>query len=84
MMLFSTMFSGMAGVPYGAEAFAQGGDTGAGDSGDLGDSGDQGMDAGADQGSIDNTDFTADGGGSDYGDFGGGDFGGGDFGGFDF
>jgi hypothetical protein len=41
-------------------------------------------DSGADQGSIDNTDFTADGGGGDYGDFGGGDFGGGDFGGFDF
>lgn len=84
MMLFSTMFSGMTGVPYGAEAFAQGGDPGA-DTG-SGDSGDQGMDAGdpgADQGSIDNTDYTADG-GSDYGDFGGGDFGGGDFGGFDF
>ncbi|MGW6020042.1 hypothetical protein ACWFNS_18810 [Oerskovia enterophila] len=89
MMLFSTMFSGMAGVPYGAEAFAQGGDPGA-DTG-AGDSGDQGMDAGdsgADQGSMDNTDYTADGGydggGSDFGDFGGGDFGGGDFGGFDF
>lgn len=84
MMLFSTMFSEMAGVPYSAEAFAQGGDTGAGgdsgDQGDFGDSGDQGMDAGdsgADQGSIDNTDFTADGGGGDYGDFGGSDFGGG-------
>jgi hypothetical protein len=87
MMLFSTMFSGMAGVPYGAEAFAQGGDPGA-DTG-SGDSGDQGMDAGdpgADQGSIDNTDYTADG-GSDWsgGDGGGMDFGGGgDFGGFDF
>jgi hypothetical protein len=43
-------------------------------------------DPGADQGSIDNTDYTADG-GSDWsgGDGGGMDFGGGgDFGGFDF
>jgi uncharacterized membrane protein YgcG len=75
-LLFSSMFSGMAGVAY-ADGFADGaayddqgdgGDTGAEDSG--GDGGDGGGDSG----------------GGDFGggDFGGGDFGGGDFGGGDF
>lgn len=71
MLLFSTMFAGMAGVPYDAQAFESGvgdpsAETGAGD--DFG---------GGDEY----------GGGDEFGggdDFGGGDFGGGDGGGFDF
>ncbi|MBB3664302.1 MULTISPECIES: hypothetical protein [Prauserella salsuginis group] len=75
MMLFSTMFAGMAGVPSGEawadgysagqeDAMSEGGDGGGGDAGDGG--GDMGGDAGGDMG----------------GDFGGGDMG--DMGGFDF
>ncbi|WP_277681558.1 hypothetical protein [Saccharomonospora azurea] len=71
MLLFSTMFAGMAGIPS-AEAWESGYDAGQEDaleSGDAGDAGDVG-DAG---------------GGDDFGgDFGGGDFGGGDFGDFGF
>lgn len=78
MLLFSTMFSGMAGVPYDAQHF----EDGAGAEGDAG--ADAGADGGADGGGDD---F---GGGDNYAggeDFGGGGFdGGGDFGGggFDF
>lgn len=77
MMMFSMMFSGMAGVNYSANEFADGsgdgseaGDMGGEDAGDMGDGGDMGGD-------------TGDGGG---GFFGGGDEGGGFFdgGGFDF
>ncbi|WIM67198.1 DUF1542 domain-containing protein [Corynebacterium breve] len=70
MMMFSAMFSGMAGTPT-AEEF-EAGDMGdaAGDMGDMGDAGDMG-----DMGDA----------GGDMGDMGGGfDLGGGDFGGFDF
>ncbi|MBX8996666.1 DUF1542 domain-containing protein [Corynebacterium testudinoris] len=70
MMMFSAMFSGMAGVNYGANEFASGAGDGteAADMGDMGDAGDMG-----DMGDM---------GG---GDFGGGDAGGGFFdGGFDF
>ncbi|PVX66529.1 UNVERIFIED_ORG: hypothetical protein FNL38_10891 [Nocardia globerula] len=85
MMLFSTMFSGMAGVPYGAEAFAAGGDTDAdqgADAGDQsqGDAGDQSYDQG-DQG-YDSGDSGF--GDSGFGDSGFGDGGGMDFGGMDF
>ncbi|CAN5687343.1 hypothetical protein BH10ACT9_BH10ACT9_58830 [soil metagenome] len=68
MLLFSTLFSGMAGSGY-EEGFAQGYDQGFGDQG-----GDGGGDFGGDSG--------GDWGGGDWGggDFGGGDFGGGDFG----
>ncbi|MFE4501580.1 DUF1542 domain-containing protein [Rhodococcus sp. NPDC056743] len=75
MMLFSTMFSGMAGVPYGAETFAAGGDQGAADQGDAGDQG------GYDHG---DTDDTADGGGYDGGSYDGGGYDGYDGGGMDF
>ncbi|MDF2823626.1 MAG: hypothetical protein K0R68_1034 [Mycobacterium sp.] len=72
-LLFSTLFSGMAGTGY-EEGFAQGYDQGFGDQG--GDAG--GGDFGGDGGGGD-----WGGGGGDWGggDFGGGDFGG-DFGGF--
>lgn len=86
MFLFSAMFSGMAGVPYDAQAF----ESGAGEGGDGGDAGVDGGDAGGDTGDGDfgggDTDYGAMGDGGDFGggDFGGGDFGGGDFGGFDF
>lgn len=66
MLLFSTLFSGMAGTGY-EEGFAQGYDQGFGDGGDQG-GGDWGGDSG--------------GGDWGGGDWGGGDFGGGDFGGF--
>lgn len=66
MLLFSTLFSGMAGTGY-EEGFAQGYDQGFGDGGDGG-GGDWGGDSG--------------GGDWGGGDWGGGDFGGGDFGGF--
>lgn len=78
-LLFSTMFSGMAGVGYDAQAFENG----------YGD----GFQDGLDQGQLDGGgDFGGgDAGGGDWGggdwgggDWGGGDFGGGDFGGFDF
>jgi hypothetical protein len=79
MLLFSTMFSGMYGIPD-AAAWEQGYDAGqqeAMESGDAGDGG--GADGGGDTG--DGGDY----GGGDYGgDYGGGDFGGGDFGGGDF
>lgn len=64
MMLFSAMFSGMAGVNYDAAAF----ESGAGDGSDMGDMGGD-FDGGGD--------FGGDFGGGDFGgDFGGGDFGG--------
>ncbi len=73
-LLFSTMFSGMAGVGYDAQAFENG----------YGD----GLQDGLDQGQLDGGgDWGGDAGGGDWdsgGDWGGGDFGGGDFGGFDF
>ncbi|MBV5243096.1 MULTISPECIES: hypothetical protein [Mycolicibacterium] len=73
-LLFSTMFSGMAGVGYDAQAFENG----------YGD----GFQDGLDQGQLDGGgDWGGDAGGGDWdsgGDWGGGDFGGGDFGGFDF
>ncbi|MDG4667782.1 DUF1542 domain-containing protein [Mycobacterium sp. 236(2023)] len=80
-LLFSTMFSGMAGVGYDAQAFENG----------YGD----GFQDGLDQGALDGGggfDGGGDAGGGDWGgggwDSGGGDFGGGDwggdFGGFDF
>lgn len=69
-LLFSSLFSGMAGVPS-AAAFEQGYAEG------FQDANEAGGDAGGDSGGGDY-------GGGDYGggDFGGGDFGGGDFGGF--
>ncbi|RDI32292.1 hypothetical protein DEU38_10321 [Rhodococcus sp. AG1013] len=92
MFLFSAMFSGMSGVGYDAQGFADGYgdgyqdgmDAADGDGGDAGTDGGDGGDAGGD------VDYGAAGDGGDYGgdwgggDFGGGDFGGGDFGGFDF
>ncbi|MCD2144607.1 DUF1542 domain-containing protein [Gordonia paraffinivorans] len=87
MLLFSSLFSGMAGVPYDAQAFengvgdgSEGGFGGGGDEfggGDAGGDGDFGGDAGFDGG-----DFGGDA-GFDGGGF-GGDGGGTDFGGFDF
>ncbi|MGV9709199.1 DUF1542 domain-containing protein [Gordonia sp. NPDC003424] len=80
-LLFTSLFSGMYGVPYDANAF----ESGAGDGADMGaiDGGDAGGDYGDGGGDY--------GGGGDFGssgdaggDWGGGDFGGGDFGGFDF
>ena len=69
-LLFSSLFSGMAGVAY-ADGFADGADYGQYD----GEPGDQGL-------AGDGGDYDGGDGGSDYGgDFGGGDFGGGDFGG---
>ncbi|MGO4202135.1 DUF1542 domain-containing protein [Rhodococcus sp. TAF43] len=88
MFLFSAMFSGMSGVGYDAQGFADGYgdgyqdgmDAADSDGGDAGTDGGDGGDAGGD------VDYGAAGdGGGDYGgDWGGGDFGGGDFGGFDF
>lgn len=72
-MLFSSLFAGMAGVHYGAEAFAAGPEGMDGDGFDAADTGYDGMD-----GDYGDADF--DGGDMDFGDF-GGDF---DFGGFDF
>jgi len=91
MFLFSALFSGMSGVPYDANEFADGYEAGQADAeADAGDAGADGGDGG-DFGGGD-TDYGAMGdGGGDFGggdwgggDFGGGDFGGGDFGGFDF
>ncbi|MBY4571459.1 hypothetical protein ACN95_15685, partial [Gordonia sihwensis] len=76
-LLFSSLFSGMAGVPHGvADADMAGGDysDGGGDSGDSG--GDGGGDSGGDYGDG-GGDFGDGFGGFDGGDF--GDFGGGDF-----
>ena len=70
-LLFSTMFSGMAGVGYGAQGFESG----------YGDGYADGMAAGQDGGFDGGGEA---GGWEGGGDFGGGDFGGGDFGGFDF
>ncbi len=81
-LLFSTMFSGMAGVGYDAQAFENGYGDGFQDGLDQGQLGDGGGDFGGDQGG-----WGGDSGGGGWdggGDFGGGDFGGGDFGGFDF
>ncbi|MDV2475978.1 DUF1542 domain-containing protein [Rhodococcus zopfii] len=69
MLLFSAMFSGMAGVPYDAQAFESGAGDGTADA-EGGDGGDDFGDGGDDFG----------GGGDDFGG-GGDDFGGGDFGG---
>ncbi|MFC7613581.1 hypothetical protein ACFQV2_08165 [Actinokineospora soli] len=78
MLVFSTMFAGMAGIAS-ADAWAAGYDAGAADAG-AGDAGGDAGDAGGDYGGGD---AGGDYGGGDYGggDFGGGDFGGGDFGG---
>lgn len=91
MMMFSMMFSGMAGVGYGANEFESGagdGSDGGGDIGDGGDSGDGGDmgDAGdggemGDAGDMGGGDM-GDGGGGLFGGDGGGLFGGGDGGGF--
>lgn len=75
-LLFSTMFSGMAGVGYDAQAFENGYGDGFQDGLDQGQ-----LDGGGDWGG-------GDAGGEDWGgggwESGGGDWGGGDFGGFDF
>lgn len=73
MLLFSSLFAGMAGVPYDAQAFESGAGDGSADPGADGYGGEDG--GGGD-----------DVGGDDFGgsDFGGGDGGGFDFGGFDF
>jgi hypothetical protein len=78
-LLFSTMFSGMAGVGYDAQAFENGYGDGFQDGMDQGQLDSSGFDGGGDGGGWD-------GGGGDGGwDAGGGDWGGGDFGGgFDF
>ena len=80
-LLFSTLFSGMGGVGYDAQAFEGGYGEGFQDGVDQGQLDGGGADGGQDGGGWD-------GGGGDFGggDFGGGggDFGGGDFGGFDF
>ena len=68
-LLFSTMFSGMAGVGYGAQGF----ESGYGDGYGMAAGQDGGFDGGGETGGWEGG-----------GDFGGGDFGGGDFGGFDF
>ncbi|EME63121.1 hypothetical protein G352_15260 [Rhodococcus ruber BKS 20-38] len=74
MLLFSALFTGMAGVPYDAQAFEQGFDSGY----------DQGLEAGQDGGDA-GGDYGDAGGDYGGGDYGGSDFGaGGDFGGFDF
>ncbi|PRC45629.1 hypothetical protein C6A85_94195 [Mycobacterium sp. ITM-2017-0098] len=77
-LLFSTMFSGMAGVGYDAQAFESGYGDGFQDGMDQGQLDASGIDGGGDAGGG------FDGGGWDSGggDWGGGDFGGGDFGGF--
>jgi uncharacterized membrane protein YgcG len=75
-LLFSTMFSGMAGVGYDAQAFESGYGDGFQDGMDQGQLDASGIDGGGDAGGFD-------GGGWDSGG-GGWDSGGGDFGGFDF
>ncbi|MGF7123644.1 DUF1542 domain-containing protein [Rhodococcus sp. BE178] len=91
MFLFSAMFSGMSGVGYDAQGFADGYgdgyqdgmDAADGDGGDAGTDGGDGGDGGDAGGDVDYG-AAGDGGGDYGGDWGGGDFGGGDFGGFDF
>ena len=92
-LLFSTMFSGMAGVGYDAQAFENGYGDGFQDGMDHAalDGGDQGGDFGGDGGGWDGGGGDSGGwggdswgGGGDSGGWGGGDFGGGDFGGGDF
>ncbi len=80
-LLFSTMFSGMAGVGYDAQAFENGYGDGFQDGLDQGQLGDGGGDFGGDQGGWDGG-WGGDSGGGGWD--GGGGFGGGDFGGFDF
>ncbi|ORB29735.1 hypothetical protein [Mycolicibacterium parafortuitum] len=82
-LLFSSLFSGMAGVGYDAQAFENGYGDGFQDGLDQGQLGDGGGDYGGDAGGGD---WGGDSGGGwdSGGDWGGGDFGGGDFGGFDF
>ncbi|KRE34677.1 hypothetical protein ASG82_00180 [Mycobacterium sp. Soil538] len=76
-LLFSTLFTGMAGVGYDAQAFENGYGDGFSDGFDQGQ-----LDGGGDGGGWDDGGGGWDGGGGDWG---GGDFGGGDFGGgFDF
>lgn len=82
-LLFTSLFSGMSGVGYDAQAFENGYGDGFQDGMDQGQL--DGADAGGDGG--DGGDWGGDAGGGDWGggDWGGGgDFGGGDFGGFDF
>jgi len=85
-LLFSSLFSGMGGVGYGAQGFENGYGDGFQDGFDQGQLDGAGQDGGGD-GSGWGGDGGGDGGGwgGDSwggGDFGGGDFGGGDFGGF--
>ena len=82
-LLFSSLFSGMAGVGYDAQAFENGYGDGFQDGLDQGQLGDGGGDYGGDAGGGD-WGGDAGGGWDSGGDWGGGDFGGGDFGGFDF
>lgn len=79
-LLFSSLFSGMAGVGYDAQAFENGYGDGFQDGMDQGQL--DGADAGGDGGDWGGDAGGGDWGGGDWG--GGGDFGGGDFGGFDF
>ncbi|KWX57214.1 hypothetical protein [Mycobacterium sp. NAZ190054] len=78
-LLFSSLFSGMAGVGYDAQAFENG----------YGDGFQDGLDQGQLEGGDAGGDWGGDAGGGDWGgggwdSGGGGDWGGGDFGGFDF
>ncbi|VEG56797.1 Uncharacterised protein [Mycolicibacterium aurum] len=76
-LLFSTMFSGMAGVGYDAQAFESGYGDGFQDGMDQGQLDSSGFDGNGDAGGYDGGGWESGG-----GDWGGGDFGGGDFGGF--
>ena len=83
-LLFSTMFSGMAGIAS-AGAWEQGYDAGQENGGAGADSGDGAGDADGGGGDVGSDVGGSDFGGGDFGGFGGGDFGGfggGDFGGF--
>jgi hypothetical protein len=80
MLLFSTMFSGMYGIPD-ANAWESGYDAGQADAIESGDAGGDGGDYGDAGGDYGGGDYGGDYGGGG-GDWGGGDFGGGDFGGF--
>ncbi len=80
-LLFSTMFSGMGGVGYGAQGFENGYGDGFQDGFDQGQLDGAGQDGGwGDGGDSSGWGGDSGGGGWDFG--GGGDFGGGDFGGF--
>lgn len=81
-MMFSSMFHGMAGVNYSAQDFESGAADGTDLGGDLGDTGGDMGDAGGDGGGFFDGGDSGDGG--SFFDFGGGDGGGFDFGGFDF